>query len=44
MRSRALGHLHYKVNHQQTLYTATAPAVLYVAGILPDPRTDQPHT
>ncbi|MFJ8230854.1 hypothetical protein ACIQ9E_12980 [Streptomyces sp. NPDC094448] len=42
VRSRALDHLHYKVNHQQTLYTATVPAALYVAGILPDPRTDRP--
>ncbi|MYY11794.1 hypothetical protein GT204_23525 [Streptomyces sp. SID4919] len=42
VRSRALDHLHYKVHHQQTLYTATASAALYVAGILPDPRTDRP--
>ncbi|MEU5158722.1 hypothetical protein AB0G74_03810 [Streptomyces sp. NPDC020875] len=42
VRSRALDHLHYEVHHQQTLYTATVPAVLYVAGVLPDPRTDRP--
>ncbi|MFI6286072.1 hypothetical protein ACIBCM_15145 [Streptomyces sp. NPDC051018] len=42
VRSGALDHLHYKVHHQQTLYTATVPAALYVAGILPDPRTDRP--
>lgn len=38
VRSRALGDLHHVVHHQNTLYTATAPAALYVAGILGDER------
>lgn len=41
-RSQALDHLHYVVHHQQTLYDATVPATLYVAAILPDPRTALP--
>lgn len=34
VRSKALSRLHHVVHHQNTLYTATAPAALYVAGIL----------
>ncbi|WP_329128235.1 hypothetical protein [Streptomyces sp. NBC_01465] len=41
-RARALDHLHYDVHHQNTLYSATVPAALYVAGILADPRTAVP--
>ncbi|WP_424568692.1 hypothetical protein [Streptomyces sp. CH-036] len=41
-RSQALGHLHHVVHHQNTLYAATAPAALYVAAILLDPRTALP--
>ncbi|SFJ76228.1 hypothetical protein [Streptomyces pini] len=39
VRSRALEHLDHAVLHQTTLYSATAPAALYVAGVLSDPRT-----
>ncbi|WP_318208536.1 hypothetical protein [Streptomyces sp. SJL17-1] len=39
VRSEALSRLHHLVHHQNTLYTATAPAALYVAGILGDART-----
>ncbi|MEU6509704.1 hypothetical protein [Streptomyces sp. NPDC046942] len=39
VRSRALDDLHHVVHHQNTLYTATAPAALYVAGILGDARS-----
>ncbi|WP_326735980.1 hypothetical protein [Streptomyces sp. NBC_01022] len=39
VRSQALSRLHHVVHHQNTLYTATAPAALYVAGILGDART-----
>ncbi|MFJ2088212.1 hypothetical protein ACIOEW_02995 [Streptomyces sp. NPDC087901] len=39
LRSRALDRLHHVVHHQNTLYTATAPAALYVVGILGDSRT-----
>ncbi|WP_267713815.1 hypothetical protein [Streptomyces sp. CoH17] len=42
VRSEALGHLHHVVHHQNTLYAATAPAALYVAAILLDPRTALP--
>ncbi|WP_406286786.1 hypothetical protein [Streptomyces sp. NBC_00209] len=42
MRSRALDHLHHVVHHQNTLYVATAPAALYVAAVLLDPRTALP--
>ncbi|GAA2244434.1 hypothetical protein GCM10010145_09100 [Streptomyces ruber] len=38
VRSRALGGLHHVVHHQNTLYTATPPAALYVAGILGEAR------
>ncbi|TQS20985.1 hypothetical protein [Microbispora sp. KK1-11] len=38
--ARALDHLNDPVHHQNSLYTATAPAALYVAAILSDPRTD----
>ncbi|MDG9719994.1 hypothetical protein [Streptomyces sp. DH24] len=41
-RSQALDHLHHVVHHQNTLYVATVPATLYVAGILLDPRTTLP--
>lgn len=39
VRSQALSRLHQVVHHQNTLYTATAPAAVYVAGILGDTRT-----
>ncbi|MFF1838967.1 hypothetical protein ACFVXE_32995 [Streptomyces sp. NPDC058231] len=42
VRSHALDHLHHVVHHQNTLYVATAPAALYVAAVLPDPRTAVP--
>lgn len=42
VRSHALDHLHYAVHHQNTLYSATVPSALYVAGILADPRTAAP--
>ncbi|MFE5742448.1 hypothetical protein [Streptomyces celluloflavus] len=32
----------YAVHHQNTLYSATIPAALYVAGVLADPRTTVP--
>jgi len=38
--ARALGHLTHAVHHQNSVYTATPPAALYVAAILSDPRTD----
>ncbi|UUS31874.1 MULTISPECIES: hypothetical protein [Streptomyces] len=39
VRSESLSRLHHVVHHQNTLYTATAPAAMYVAGILGDART-----
>ncbi len=39
-RAKALEHLIHAVHHQNSLYTATAPAALYVAAILTDPRID----
>ncbi|MFF2849911.1 hypothetical protein ACFVT5_26770 [Streptomyces sp. NPDC058001] len=39
VRSRALDDLHHVVHHQNTLFTATAPAAVYVAGILDDARS-----
>ncbi|MFE2012517.1 hypothetical protein [Streptomyces sp. NPDC059491] len=39
VRSKALSRLHHVVHHQNTLYTATAPAAVHVAGILGDART-----
>ncbi|MFJ3867333.1 hypothetical protein [Streptomyces nigra] len=39
IRTRALDYLHGVLHHQNTLYEATAPAALYVAGVLADPRT-----
>ncbi|WP_214325299.1 hypothetical protein [Nonomuraea sediminis] len=36
----AVDHLNDPVHHQNSLYSATAPAALYVAVILSDPRTD----
>lgn len=46
--ARALRYLYDPVHHQNTLYSATAPAALYVAVVLKDPRTatvlsDQRH-
>ncbi|MFF1917985.1 hypothetical protein ACFVYE_41915 [Streptomyces sp. NPDC058239] len=38
-RALALDHLHHAVHHQNTLYSATVPAALYVAAVLADPRT-----
>jgi hypothetical protein len=39
VRTKAPKDLHGVVHHQNTLYEATRPAALYVAAILPDPRT-----
>ncbi|MER6226001.1 hypothetical protein ABT189_36555 [Streptomyces sp900105755] len=39
VRTEALSYLHDPLTHQNTLYEATVPAVLYVAAILSDPRT-----
>ncbi|WP_377271648.1 hypothetical protein [Peterkaempfera sp. SMS 1(5)a] len=39
MQARALRHLHDPVHHQNTIYSATVPAALYVAAALGDPRT-----
>ncbi|MDX3567846.1 hypothetical protein [Streptomyces sp. ID05-47C] len=39
VRTKALDNLHGVLHHQNTLYEATAPTALYVAAILPDPRT-----
>jgi hypothetical protein len=41
-RTSALNFLHQVVHHQNTLYEATVPAIMYVVGILPDPRTARP--
>ncbi|MCC5580042.1 hypothetical protein IMZ11_30900 [Microtetraspora sp. AC03309] len=38
--ARAAKHLDHVVHHQNSLYTATAPAALYVAAILTDSPTD----
>ncbi|GAA4244393.1 hypothetical protein [Dactylosporangium darangshiense] len=38
VRAKALEYLE-RVNHQNTIYSATAPAALYIAGILNDPWT-----
>lgn len=37
--ARALRHLNDPVHHQNTIYSATVPAAVYVAAILRDPRT-----
>ncbi|MFI6321024.1 hypothetical protein ACIBG8_26040 [Nonomuraea sp. NPDC050556] len=37
--AKAVRHLNDLVHHQNSLYSATAPAALYVAAILSDPRT-----
>ncbi|RSM89949.1 hypothetical protein DMH25_39860 [Streptomyces sp. WAC 01325] len=37
--ARARRHLSDPVHHQNTIYSATVPAALYVAAILSDPRT-----
>ncbi|MFE6336160.1 hypothetical protein ACFVOK_23585 [Streptomyces sp. NPDC057798] len=42
VRTRALDDLHHVLHHQNTLYEATAPTALYVAALLPDPRTTLP--
>ncbi|MGG8410459.1 hypothetical protein ACM614_29845 [Streptomyces sp. 12297] len=42
VRSKALDHLHHAVHHQNTLYSATVPAPLYVAAIVASPRTAVP--
>ena len=39
IRTKALGYLFNTLHHQNTLYTATVPTALYVAAVLPDPRT-----
>ncbi|MEU7697073.1 HEAT repeat domain-containing protein [Streptomyces sp. NPDC039028] len=39
----ALGLLDMSVLHQESLYSATAPAALYVAAVLSDPRTLTSH-
>ncbi|MET9724337.1 HEAT repeat domain-containing protein [Streptomyces zaomyceticus] len=39
----ALGMLDMSVLHQESLYSATAPAALYVAAVLNDPRTMNVH-
>lgn len=39
----ALDQLDISVLHQDSLYSATAPAALFIAGILTDPRTDALH-
>jgi hypothetical protein len=36
---QALGYLDAAVLHQGTIYSVTAPAALFVAGVLDDPRT-----
>ncbi|MFC4039577.1 hypothetical protein ACFO1B_14215 [Dactylosporangium siamense] len=40
-RTAALRHLE-RIHHQNTIYPATAPAAVYLAAILPDPRTSAP--
>lgn len=42
VRTKALGDVHGILHHQNTIYEATVPAVLYVAAILADPRTTFP--
>ncbi|MEV0172785.1 hypothetical protein AB0I00_16915 [Streptomyces sp. NPDC050803] len=42
VRTRALSDIHEILHHQNTLYAVTAPAALYVAAILSDPRTERP--
>jgi hypothetical protein len=39
----ALGQLEMSLLHQGSLYSATAPAALFIASILNDPRTMAPH-
>ena len=39
VRTKALDYLFDTLHHQNTLYSATVPAALYVAAIVPDPRT-----
>lgn len=42
VRTKALDDLHGVLHHQNTIYDATVPTALYVAAILPDPRTIRP--
>ncbi|MFF3873494.1 hypothetical protein [Streptomyces sp. NPDC001978] len=42
VRTKALGNVHGILHHQNTIYEATVPTALYVAAILPDPRTTLP--
>lgn len=44
VQANALAQLDMSVLHQDSLYSATSPAALFVAGILTDPRTDVQHT
>ena len=39
LRADALDHLEKFLHHQNTIYPATVPTALYLAAILPDPRT-----
>ncbi|MEV6384759.1 hypothetical protein AB0M31_35745 [Streptomyces sp. NPDC051773] len=39
VRTEAVQYLFGTLNHQNTLYSATVPAAIHVAAILPDPRT-----
>lgn len=43
VQAESLGRLEMSVLHQGSLYSATAPAALFVAGILGDPRTLAVH-
>ncbi|MFD8785016.1 HEAT repeat domain-containing protein [Kitasatospora sp. NPDC059599] len=43
VQAESLGRLEMSVLHQGSLYSATAPAALFIAGILPDPCTLAVH-
>ncbi|MFJ9846032.1 HEAT repeat domain-containing protein [Kitasatospora sp. NPDC101155] len=43
VQAASLGRLEMSVLHQGSLYSATAPAALFIAGILPHPRTLAVH-
>jgi hypothetical protein len=43
IQANALAQLDMSVLHQDSLYSATPPAALFVASILTDPRTDVQH-
>ncbi|HEV2633940.1 MAG TPA: hypothetical protein VGX23_02265 [Actinocrinis sp.] len=43
VQAHALAQLDMSVLHQDSLYSATAPAALFIAGVLTGPRTDAPH-